>query len=334
MSAFGNSQWQDGFPFSPSRIRAGRRLRIDGVNAPGIADPSPAEPIDTPPIPRSAETPHAAFLRSAWRPSQPIGRQQGLRLLPLEAFIWGSRAMPPQPRTRPDHTLIWVTGGRVQLSFPRDQFALRAGDLRHIPPGTAFAAIPGAGARGHVALISTRLAEGTTPPLPDRTLVAHVGTHAPQLEATLRELAVETPDPDPGALSCLMNLLSLRLRQLGPGRSVEMADPAPPDLPLIERFLSLAQQRMGVLGSVAELAAELRTTTLALDHACLSARGRRAVELIHDLQLERAVEFLRIGDKPTMRIAAELGYSSHAHFIRAFVAATGRTPEAFRAQSC
>ena len=28
------------------------------------------------------------------------------------------------------------------------------------------------------------------------------------------------------------------------------------------------------------------------------------------------------------RIAADLGYSSHAHFTRAFVAATGRTPEA------
>ena len=86
--------------------------------------------------------------------------------------------------------------------------------------------------------------------------------------------------------------------------------------------------------AVAELAAELRTTTGALDRACLAARGKRAVELIHKLQLDRAIDLLRKSDLPTPRIAADLGYSGHAHFIRAFVAATGRTPDAFRAQSC
>jgi AraC family transcriptional activator of pobA len=257
-----------------------------------------------------------------------------MRLLPLQAFIWGSRAMPPQPRTRPDHTLIWVTEGRVQLDFPREHFILRTGDLRHIPPGTAFAAIPSAGARGHVALISAHLAADAEPPLPGRGMGAHVGHHAAQLEATLHELAVETADPDAPTLSCLMNLLSLRLGQLLPHRPAEDNEPAPPDLPLIERFLALADQRLGSARSVAELAAELHSTTGALDQACLAARGKRAVELIHQLQLERAADLLCNTDRPTMRIAADLGYSSHAHFIRAFVAATGRTPDAFRDQSC
>ncbi len=332
MSAFEPSQW-NGFPFSPSRIRAGRRVQGGEVNAPSIADAA-APAADDRPLTPALPVPAPAVMRPALREGRPVGRQHGMRLLPLQAFIWGSRAMPPQPRTRPDHTLIWVTEGRVQLDFPREHLALRAGDLRHIPAGTAFAAIPSAGARGHVALISSHLAAGAEPPLPDRGMAAHVGHHAAQFEATLRELAVESPDPDAPTLSCLMNLLSLRLRQLLPARPAEAAEPVAPDLPLIERFLALAGQRLGSARSVAELAAELRSTTGALDQACLAARGKRAVELIHDLQLERAADLLRNTDRPTLRIAADLGYSSHAHFIRAFVAATGRTPDAFRAQSC
>ena len=331
MSAFGHSQW-NGFPFSPSRIRAGRPVHDAKVTAPSIPEALPPA-ADRPAVPALPSRPPAA-ITPALREGRPIGRQQGMRLLPLQAFIWGSRAMPPQPRTRPDHTLIWVTEGRVQLDFPRRQFILRAGDLRHIPPGTAFAAIPSAGARGHVALISPRLAADAEPPLPEGGMGAHVDQHAAQLEATLHELAVETADPDGPTLSCLMNLLSLRLGQLLPHRPAEAGEPAPPDLPLIERFLALADQRLGSVRTVAELAAELRTTTGALDQACLAARSKRAVELIHDLQLERATDLLRMTDRPTMRIAAELGYASHAHFIRAFVAATGRTPDAFRAQSC
>ena len=330
MSAFEPSQW-NGFPFSPSRIRAGRRMHEGEVNAPAIPDALAPAPDDRP---AGAVLPLAspAAMRPALREGRPIGRQQGMRLLPLQAFIWGSRAMPPQPRTRPDHTLIWVTEGRVQLDFPREHGVMRAGDLRHVPAGTAFAAVPAAGARGHVALISAPLAAGAEPPLPDRGMAAHVGHHAPQLEATLRELAVEPPDAP--TLSCLINLLSLRLRQLLPHRPPEPTEPAPPDLPLIERFLALAGQRLGSARSVAELAAELGSTTAALDQACLAARGKRAVELIHRVQLERAADLLRNTDRPTLRIAADLGYSSHAHFIRAFVAATGRRPEVFRAQSC
>lgn len=332
MSAFGPSQW-NGFPFSPSRIRAGRRVADSDVNAPGIPDAPDAVP-DPPTIVTPAAVTAPAALRPALREGRPVGRQQGMRLLPLQAFIWGSRAMPPQPRTRPDHALIWVIEGRMRLDFPRSHVILRAGDLRHVPAGTAFAAIPAAGTQGHVALISASLAARVQPPLPDRGMAAHVGSHTAQLEATLHELALETAKPDAGTLSCLLNLLSLRLGQLQPGRPPEPAAGAAPDLPLIEAFLALAAQRLGSAGSVAELAADLNSTMGALDQACLAARGKRAVDLIHDLRLERAVDLLRHTQRPTLRIAAELGYSSHAHFIRAFVAATGRTPDAFRAQSC
>ncbi|WP_347138773.1 AraC family transcriptional regulator [Paracoccus sp. SSK6] len=333
MSVFEHSQWKTGFPFSASRIRSGRPLQVSGVNAPVIPEAPERLPdvlSATPPI----DSPVPAAMQPALREGHPIGRQHGMRILPMEAFVWGSRTQPPQPRTRPDHVLIWVTEGRAQFDLPRDRFCLRAGDLRHIPAGTAFAALPAKGARGHVVLISTRLGTQADPPLPDRIMAAHVGSHAAQLDATLRAIAVETPDSDPAMLACLLNLLSLRLRQLAPSKPHGAWESNLPDLPLIDRFQALARQRLGECPLVAELAAELGSSTLLLDQACLAAHGKRAVELVHDLRLECAARMLRETTQPVQRIAADLGYSSHAHFTRAFVSATGRRPEVFRAQSC
>lgn len=333
MTAFEHSHWKDGFPFSASRIRAGRPLALDGVNAPAIAD-APEQRADRPAPPYAPSGLVPAALRPALREGHPVGRRSGMRLLPLKAFLWGSRTDPPQPRTRPDHTLIWVTEGRLLLDFPRDRYRLGAGELRHIPAGTAFAAMPMDGARGHVALISAPLAAQAVPPLPDPVFAARVGSQAARLEATLREIAVETQDSDPETLACLITLLSLRLRRLVPGHAPANPGDGFPDRALIDRFLALARDRMGDCHSVPDLAAELGSSALELDKACLAARGKRAVDLLHDLRLEEAVRRLRETRQPTQRIAAELGYSSHAHFVRALVAATGRTPDVFRAQSC
>lgn len=332
MSVFQHLPWQKGFPFSHGTILAGQHLPNRGVNLPLIVESGP-HPVVENPVASVRHNSFPATVAPVWHDMRQISRHSGIRLLPLEGFTWGSRAKPPQPRTRPEHVLIWVTEGQVHLGFPRDHVVLRAGDLRHIPAGTAFAAVPVAGARGHAVLIAADLVSQATPPFPDRGLAAHVGTQAAQLEATLRELAAETPGSDPAAMACLMNLLSLRLGHLAPPRPRDAPEPGVSDRPMIDRFLALARQRLGESRSVAELAAELGCTTLLLDQACHAAHAKRAVDLIHDLQLECAVDMLRNTARPTQRIADELGYSSHAHFIRAFAAATGRAPDAFRAQS-
>ncbi|SNR56635.1 helix-turn-helix transcriptional regulator [Paracoccus sediminis] len=286
----------DGFPVKPDPLRLGR---------------------------------HTSQTRQARRS---IADENAVRLLPVHAFTWGSRAVPQQPRTRPDHVLIWVTNGRVRLDFPRASLWLIAGDLRHIPAGTAFSALADNGAQGLAVLIPARLAYGATPPLPERGLATHVGNNAPQMEATLHQLAVEGPNPDPAMTACLVNLLSLRLRQLAPARSDDAPQAMASDQPLLDRFLALARQGLGEYRSVAELAAELGCTTLTLDQACRQAHSKRAVDLIHDLQLDCAKDLLRNTERPIHNIACRLGYSSHAHFNRAFAAATGRSPQAFRAQ--
>ena len=342
MSSLDHKQWT-GFPFSASRIRAGRRLQDSKIIAPSIPEAVPV-PADPAPVAPLLPAPRIDGRGAALQAGQPVGRPTGLRLLPLQAFTWGSGITAPQPRTRPDHSLIWVRDGQVQLDLVGSRDRLGPGDLRLVAAGTPFAAIPSAGAQGHVALISAELAARAHPPLPKRGMAAQVGAHAAQLQATLHELAVETRNPQPETLDCLMNLLSLRLGRLTPDpRRAEAAgdgapnlpppDLPPPDLPLIDRFLALADQHLGSARSVPELAADLGCTTAALDQACLTAHGKRAIELIHDRRLARAADLLRHSDRSSQRIAADLGYCSQAHFIRSFVAATGRTPEAFRAHS-
>lgn len=349
MSLHERPEWSHSFPFSPSRLRAINRFRSNienlpdsgsaDINAPQIAEGHSPDSADLPPpslqpAPANIRSVEKLTLRPAARAGRPVARQTGLRLLPLEAFVWGSLAIPPQPRTRPDHTLIWVTQGRMQVDFPRRHQIMRAGDLRLIPAGTAFAALPGPDACGHVALISVAMAARADPPLPDRGLTAHIGQHGPQFLATLNDLAAEARSPESATIACLVNLLSLRLGQLDPERRRTQAQITPqPDRPLVERFIALASQSLGSCDLVADMAQRLNTTTAILDRSCIAARGQRAIELVYQLRLERAVDLLRNTERPPARIATELGYTSHAHFTRAFVAATGRVPEVFRAQS-
>ncbi len=342
-SAFKNRHFDMGFPFSPSTLRgpAGAAhshplswARVNGADIPDpCRQPSPQDEA-WPTGPHGSQPARPGSQDDARQPAL-APRHDGLRLLPLPAFIRGGQTPPPRARARSDHVIIWLTRGRLRLELPADCQRMAAGDLRHIPAGVAFAATPMQDAQGHVALISARLAGIASPSLPESGLSAHVGMHGPQLLATLSELSAEAIGPESATRQCLMNLLALRLGQLptaAPDHRHSMARAAP-DRPLVERFLALALPRLGDCGSVADLAGEMGTTYAALDRACIAARGRRAVELLHDLRLERAVDLLRHGKQATSRIAHELGYSSHGHFTRAFVAATGRTPEAFRAQS-
>lgn len=322
MSLFDGKQFQGFFPFSPSLLgQMSASLARVADDSAGTQRDAATEPASQP----TASGRHKV-LRS------PISTTAA-RLLPLETFLWGSNALPPQPRTRVDHVLIWVTAGQAQLDFPRRQHRMRAGELRLVPAGTAFAALPMAGARGHVALLPAALVAEAAPALADVRDGVHVGAEGAALLALLTRLAA--PDTGPARARDAVAMLA---RRLG---SLDLA-PAPAgatrgarqDRPLVERFLALAEARLTEPGSLAEIAAELRSTMSALDQACIAARGRRAIELLHELRLSRAATLLREGSQSPADIALALGYSSHAHFTRAFVAASGRSPEAFRARPC
>ena len=341
-------------PFSPSRFKglaqSGAAVPADAVadrlsdafvNAAHIVEGgqrrAPLRPLaDAEPggcMPGAAAD---GLLDSVERPfaQRPAPRRSDLRLLPLEGFIWGARTTPPQPRTRADHVVLWITGGALQLDFPRRRLMLGPGAVQFLPAGTGFATLPLGGARGHVLLVAPELCRDITPALPDHPLAGGIGAEGPALRTTLADLAVESHREGPAAraaTACHLGLLAVRLARLDP--------PAPrpalhvasaPDLPLVDRFLQLADAHLGSGRTVGELAEMLGAPTAVLDRACHQARGRRAIELIHDLRHEKAVLFLRGGRLSCTEIARELGYASLAHFSRAFVARTGRLPESFR----
>lgn len=315
----------------------GDRLREAFVNAAHIIEarapaprPAPAPAVAAPP-----ET--AAVLPVLDRPfaQRPAPRRDDLRLLPLESFVWGARTTPPQPRTRSDHVMIWVTAGALQLDFPRRRRVLTPGAVEFLPAGTGFATLPLGGARGHVLLIASALSRDVTPPLPNQPTggILPEGAEA-GLGATLTDLASESlagGRQARDALRCHLGLLAVRLARLDPPPvRPALSVATPPDLPLVDRFLSLADAHLASGRTVGELAEMLGAPTAVLDRACVAARGRRAIELIHDLRHEKAVALLRAGKLGSTDIARELGYAGLAHFTRSFVARTGQLPEAFR----
>lgn len=310
------------FPFSESR------MKLDSAALPASAATGPDHPtariVDSP-------MPRGKPFRAGRIPPRAID----LRILAADAFFWGKRPTPPRPLTRPEHVVIWLTHGRMLLQFPGQDLHLNAGDVQHIPAGTAFATMPYDNCRGHVLVIGRTLAEQALPALPERGLAARLGHFQAQLAATVGDLARAVQDPASGARRTLISTLSAMLRQMpprGPARG-DHGGGARPDAPLVARMTELLQRRQSEQWTIAELAAELQCSTAMLDQVCLATRGCRAIDLANRIRLETAFEALRSTTESPAHIAARLGYSSHAHLARACVAATGRSPEAFRAQS-
>ena len=353
MIASGANRDQGGAgPFTPSRIKGlpqsgaalpahsveGGLLARAHVTAPHIPEGRALYPRAVPampPAPRAADDPAPVLpVEDRALAQHPVPRRNDLRLLPLEGFVWGARSTPPLPRTRPDHVLIWVTAGGLQLDFPRRRMILNPGTVQFLPAGTAFATLPLGPARGHVLLVGTGLCRGISPPLPAQPVLGSIGDGAAALSVTLSDLAQESARnarDSAAAIACHLGLLAVRLARLG---TPPPRPPAPmqvaPNLPLVNSFLKLAGDRLGKGDTVGDLAESLGVSATTLDRACLRARGRRAIDLIHDLRHETAVDLLRDTTRPLAGIARELGYTSIAHFTRAFVARTGRLPQSFR----
>ena len=342
-----------GFPFSPSALRGLRagagsqaqRLARARVTDGHIPDgPAAAQEARLAGVPAAASGLVHSARGDAWmgalplspRPyaQRPVMRQSGLRLMPLEGFVWGGRGAAPQPRTRADHTLIWVTGGRLQLHYPRQHHVQPAGELRFILAGTAFATLPDSQLRGHVLLIAPALVAGTKPPFPDRSFHGRIDAAAPALLATLTLLASEAQRSEEARdLAPHLALLALQLSRLAPGAAPHppAADTAP-DRSLLTRFLDLAQRNLATGRTIADLAGDLATTTAELDRTCLAARGHRAIDAMQRLRLDQGFAMLRQTRLPPAQIARQLGFTSLAHFTRAVVEATGRLPETYRQQ--
>lgn len=324
MARHDRTTWTAGLPFPAAfpdpavpvlRLDEADRLAAAQVNLDRIAEPN--EQV-------SATGIHTR--RAAAPGADPI------RLLPLGAFARGDSALPAHPRPRQNHTLIWLTSGTMTMIFAQYRRDLGPGDLIFVPLGAAFAVRPSAGIAGQIFLIAPHLTRRVQPAFPARPLACHPSGDMAGLLAILRELASEAADRTPPAvLGAHLGLLSHRLLRMAAPLSPKGADG---DRGLLARFLHVAGQSLSEPASIADLARTLGSSIEGLDRACIARRGKRAVEVLNDLRLARAIGLLRRTDQSPGQIAAQLGYASHAHLARDLSRATGQRPEAFRAQPC
>ena len=310
------------------------RLDLPGLDA-GKAPPITDAPLveitgETALTAANLSTPTAPIRPFAGRPRPP---EAGLRMLPLESFVWGGagpRGQGRAARVRGDHCLIRVTAGAIRVILPSGAVDHGPGSVIFIPAGTAFATLPQRGATGQVLLMPRDMAARRGLPLP-ATMVVGAGA-SDAFSADLAALAARVSDPVAAATAaCRIELISAELQ-----RMAARPDSDAPPLPgaearaLVAAFLDLAGRELGRGRTLADLAEALGTTAAGLEDACRRHRGRGALDLIYDLRLDRARRLLSDGSRNLAQIATELGFTGVAHLNRVFIAATGRSAEAFR----
>lgn len=316
-----------------------QRLRQAGITAPMILEPAEIDPRL--PAPDPGESAKDATSQPADTKPTPLPRGRpgdGLRLIPLAGLHWGGpargRTAPPSPRVRGDHVLIRPTSGAVRIEFPRLGHVLVAGHIAFIPAGTAFSMKPPPEIEGQALLIPPAWTRGQ--PLPNGF---RSGLPAPEDAALLEpailalaEGAAHGPGGN-GATPFQLGLIAVALSRLDdrPGGAEARQGALAGARPLTERFLGLARCEMDGNRTIAEMARALGCSLAQLGRACRHSRGRSALELLYDLRLQLATEALRDTTHPIAEIATSLGYAGLGHFMRIFLAATGRTPEDYRA---
>lgn len=301
----------------------------------------PSRPDEIPLAPRAAEALPALVAEPANSPGPTVpvtpfaGRprlpESGLRVLPLDSFVWGGATWAGglrRGRTRGDHCLIRVTEGTMRIVLPSGAVDHGAGSVIFIPAGTAFAAEPQPGVRGQVLLMARQMAERLS--LPGRIVVGAGVSDA--FSADLAALAARTHDPIAAATAaCRVELIATSLERLA-----ARPQSSQPELPerdshaLVRAYLDLAGREMGRGRTIADLADALGTTAAGLDAACRKHQGRSALDLLYDLRLDRAQAMMAEPRHSLPQIAEELGFTGVAHMNRVFMAATGRPAEAFR----
>jgi len=347
----------------PAADRIVARLVAAGITAGTILEPAAPDPRqdgDGTAAPLSAAPRAAPHISMAWPPSPcpssrppssrspslraasplPTGERagEGLRLMPLAGFHWGgpagAPAAPPRPRVRGDHVLLRPTGGQVTIVFPRHNHPLPAGRLAFIPAGTAFSLRPPAETRGLALLIPPGCCRGLALPPGFRHGLPRA-EDALLIDPAMQGLAAGMAgDPAPEAVrASRLGLIAVALSRLEdrPGTPDAATGRPAGARSLTEAFLQLARAELHRNQTIAEIARKLGCSLAQLDRACRASRGRSALDLLYDLRLQHATQALRDGNRPVAEIAAGLGYAGLGHFMRAFLAATGRTPEAYRA---
>ena len=264
----------------------------------------------------------------------------GLRVAPLASFWWGGTGVTRRPRVRSDHVLMLVDQGGVRIDLPRSGQSCGAGQLVFVPAGSAFAVQPAADAQGAVLRIPSALTRDLTPALPTQLLAGHfsadlraeLGAH---LSAIQRDGGLPVASARQAA-DARLRLLSILLQRADlfsqPQDTRTSVTPLKNGSKRIMRdCIDLAGRELGRGRTLSDLAQAIGVNRVDLDAACQAQRGQTALEMLYDLRFEGAMALLRGTHDSLGSIATRMGYTGVAHLNRAFVAATGRPAESFRA---
>ncbi|MBV0890479.1 AraC family transcriptional regulator [Paracoccus sp. Z118] len=264
----------------------------------------------------------------------------GLRVMPLGSFSWGGQGAVQLPRVRSDSVLMLIDAGAMRIDLPRGGQAFQPGQMIFVPAGSAFAAQPSADAGGAVLRMPAALTRDLAPGFPQHLLAGRPSA-ALRAEICAHVAAIQRDSGAPFASARLTAELRLRLLALLLQRAdlFEREDAAAPALrhgdrskQILQDFEALAGRELGRGRTLSDLAEAIGATMPDLDAACRTQRGQSALDILYELRLERATAMLRGGHDSLAEIASALGYTGVAHLNRAFVSATGRTPESFRSE--
>ncbi|MCP2014752.1 AraC family transcriptional activator of pobA [Deinococcus sp. HSC-46F16] len=246
-----------------------------------------------------------------------------------------------RPHRHDFQELLWVHAGRARHTIDGRPAELRPPSVTLIARGQVHAFVDGEALGMYVVSFSEDLLAG----LPgaaegqllfnyapgDQTLPVSLEVQAQAL--TLLELLhaeYERARAGAGDLALarvLVQGLLVLVRRAVQATGVLEREAAGAELP---RFLALLERHFTEWHEVGRYAEALHLSPRTLSRVTHSALGKPAKEVIQDRRVLEARRLLGFTGLSVKEIAARLGYADPFHFSRAFKAATGRSPQAYR----
>ncbi|MFB2531898.1 AraC family transcriptional regulator [Paracoccus sp. p4-l81] len=270
-------------------------------------------------------------MTAAFRPDPDLDpRDPMARLASLTRLARGPKWRHESVRSLDRAVLYWFTRGQGRFNLAGTVQGYGAHHALILPAGTLHGFDLSAQTQGWMLTFPAGFAG-----LPDAPAHLRLPDLARQAELTqwIDRLGRELAEPDsPGAAraaDCLCGLIAVWLM-----RQTSAAPAAPRPASAAERmaarFAAAMEQAFRTGQDVTDIATALGVSPAYLGRACRESCGRSAHDLLHERRLFEARRLLVDTDRAVGEVARAAGFQSAAYFTRAFVAATGQTPSAFR----
>jgi AraC-like DNA-binding protein len=228
--------------------------------------------------------------------------------------------------------------GYTRFSFPDECLSLLPGEALIVPPRVPHAEKVGSleGPFRNIVVLAegdTVLSHIACEREPGQPGIFYTENRKPRIARSLAlwlgEAAAWGASSDPSPLAVGLTVAALS----GLGEALEEeGSPAEAEPRLIGRARRIIGDRVGDSTlSVASLAKALSCSADYLSHSFRNRTGRRLVDYIHELRMERASDLLLSTELSSKEIAWACGFSNHSYFIRVFRRRYAASPLEFRA---